>query len=84
VAEGRSVYVGNCTACHNPDPTLPGALGPALAGSPRALVEARVMRAEYPPGYKPKRDTKAMIAMPFLEKKIPALAAYLESVPPRS
>ena len=36
------------------------------------------MRAEYPPGYTPKRDTRVMVAMPFLEKQIPALAAYLE------
>lgn len=80
VREGREAYLGNCIACHNPDPKLDGALGPAIAGSPPALVEARVMRAEYPPGYKPKRDTRAMVAMPFLEKKIPAIAAYLDSL----
>ena len=84
VAEGRATYLGNCIACHNPDPTQDGALGPAIAGSSPALVEARVMRAEYPAGYTPKRETKAMIAMPFLEKKIPALAAYLQSIAPRS
>lgn len=84
VAEGRAAYLGNCIACHNPDPTQDGALGPALAGSSEDLVEARVMRAEYPPGYHPKRDTRSMVPMPFLEKKIPAIAAYLSSVEPRS
>ncbi len=84
VAEGRAAYLGNCIACHNPDPTQDGALGPALAGSSEDLVQARVMRAEYPPGYPPKRDTRSMIPMPFLEKKIPAIAAYLSSVGPRS
>lgn len=77
VAEGRDAYLGNCIACHNPDPKLDGALGPAVWGSSRELLEARVLRAEYPPGYTPKRQTAAMIPMPFLESKIPALAAYL-------
>jgi mono/diheme cytochrome c family protein len=80
VAEGRSAYLGNCIACHNPDPTQDGALGPAIAGASRPLLEARVLRGEYPEGYTPKRDTKNMIPMPFLEGKIPALAAYLASV----
>lgn len=80
VAEGRSAYLGNCIACHNPDPTQDGALGPAVAGASRPLLEARVLRGEYPEGYTPKRDTKNMIPMPFLEGKIPALAAYLASV----
>ncbi len=79
VAQGRGVYMGSCIACHNPDPKVDGALGPAVAGASEALIEARVMRAEYPAGYTPKRDTKQMIAMPFLKDKIPALAAYLAS-----
>ncbi len=31
----------------------------------------------YPEGYKPKRETKAMIPLPYLEKDLPALAVYL-------
>ncbi len=80
-AEGKQIYAANCTACHNFDPAQPGALGPQLAGSSEALLAAKVLRNEYPPGYTPKRETKAMIAMPQLEPKIPALAAYLASVP---
>lgn len=79
VADGRQAYLSNCIACHNPDPKLDGALGPAVAGSSRALLEARILRAEYPEGYKPKRETAAMIAMPFLERQIPAIAAYLDA-----
>jgi hypothetical protein len=36
-----------------------------------------VLRGEYPDGYTPRRDTAVMLAMPFLEKQIPAMAAYL-------
>jgi mono/diheme cytochrome c family protein len=81
VERGRRAYVANCIACHNADPAKEGTLGPAIAGSSKALVEARVMRAEYPPGYTPKRDSNLMPAQPFLKKDVPDLAAYLESIP---
>lgn len=75
---GRRVYQANCIACHNPDPTQPGAIGPALAGSSEALLRAKVLHNEYPPGYEPQRTSQAMIALPHLENDIPALAAYLD------
>lgn len=74
---GRQVYLSNCTACHSPNPQVDGPVGPAIAGSSRALIEARLMRAEYPAGYVPKRNTRAMPAMPHLKDDIEALAAYL-------
>lgn len=74
---GRATYLTSCTACHAPDPNVDGALGPAVAGSSRELLEARVLRAEYPPGYAPKRETRAMVALPHLAGEIDALAAYL-------
>ncbi len=80
---GRRAYVANCTACHAPDPSREGTLGPAIAGSSLALVEARVLRAEYPPGYTPKRDSNLMPAQPFLKREIPNLVAYLESIAPK-
>jgi mono/diheme cytochrome c family protein len=80
VERGRRLYVANCTACHNNDPALPGAIGPEVAGSSRELLEARILRAEYPPGYTPKRSSNAMAAMPFLEDGIDDLTAYLGSV----
>ena len=74
---GRQVYLSNCTICHNPDPTQPGSQGPAMAGSPRELVEARVVRAAYPPGYTPQRTTHVMPAQPMLASKVDDLTAFL-------
>lgn len=79
IARGKSVYNSNCIACHNADPAENGAIGPAIAGASMALLEAKVIHNTYPPGYKPKRDTNAMIALPYLAKDIPALHAYLDS-----
>lgn len=39
-----------------------------------------MLRNEYPPGYTPKRESRAMLAMPHLAGDIPALHAYLASV----
>lgn len=74
---GRAVYIANCVACHNNDPSKDGPIGPAIKGSPKELIEARVLRGSYPPNYKPKRPTKIMPQFPFLEPEIPYLAAYL-------
>ena len=74
---GKAVYQTNCIACHNVNPAVDGAVGPALAGSSLELLQAKVLRNEYPPGYTPKRDTGAMVPLPHLEKELPALAAYL-------
>jgi mono/diheme cytochrome c family protein len=74
---GKIVYTGVCIACHNPDPGLDGALGPAVAGASRELLLARVLHGTYPPGYTPKRPSQAMPAMPHLAEKIDDLAAFL-------
>lgn len=78
-ARGREVYLAHCTSCHHHDPRQPGVIGPAVAGSSRALIEARVLRAAYPEGYTPKRSTTAMVALPELAGEIDALAAWLAS-----
>ena len=75
---GRTVYAGQCTACHNFDPSQPGAVGPEIKGSSRELLEAKVLRGGYPPGHKPKRPTSVMPPQPQLAGDIPALAAYLK------
>jgi mono/diheme cytochrome c family protein len=77
VERGRQIYLANCITCHNPDPTKRGGSGPEIAGAPRELIEARVLRAGYPPGYTPKRTTKSMIALPHLAPVIDDLAAFL-------
>jgi mono/diheme cytochrome c family protein len=76
--KGKQIWLGQCVACHNPDPTKDGTLGPAVKGTSPALLEARVLRGEYPPGYKPKRPTKVMPPRPDLAPSIPDLAAYLQ------
>ncbi len=77
-SSGRQVFIANCASCHNTDPSLPGSLGPPIAGSPRALVEARVLHSSYPPGYTPKRTTHLMQPMPWLAPKIDDLTAFLD------
>jgi mono/diheme cytochrome c family protein len=74
---GRIVYMTNCVICHNANPNLPGTQGPPIAGSPRELVYDRVMFLKYPPGYKPKRITHAMRALPQLANRIDDLTAFL-------
>jgi mono/diheme cytochrome c family protein len=77
---GEVVYRTNCASCHNRNPNLPGAIGPAIAGASRALIEARVMHAAYPAGYHPQRKTHLMRPLPWLEPHIGDLTAYLDSV----
>ncbi len=84
---GRLVYRANCVACHNLDPSRVGVMGPPVQGASRELLEARVLRAEYPPGYTPSEETKLMQPLPYLAGEIDALAAYLgppagEATPP--
>ena len=76
---GKQVYMANCIACHNPDPTKDGAVGPAVAGSSLELLKARVLEGSYPPGYQPKRQSKAMSALPQLKDQIEALHAFLNT-----
>jgi mono/diheme cytochrome c family protein len=74
---GRQVYMSQCTQCHATDPAQAGAVGPAVRNASKALLEAKVVRGEYPPGYSPKRPTKVMPPMPALAPDIDALTAYL-------
>ncbi len=75
---GKQVYLAHCISCHNSDPSKDGSLGPAIKGSSRELLEARIVRGTYPPGYKPKRESAIMQPMPHLASAIPDLAAYLK------
>ena len=78
---GKAVYLANCIACHNNDPSRDGPIGPAVKGSSRELVEARVLRAAYPAGYTPKRKTAAMPPQPYLKSAVPDLVAFLGGKP---
>lgn len=75
--KGRSVYVSNCLACHNADPALDGAIGPAIKGASLALLEAKVLTGTYPAGHSPKRATTVMTKFPQLKEQLPAIHAYL-------
>jgi mono/diheme cytochrome c family protein len=80
IEHGHQVFLMNCASCHGSDPLHDGPVGPAIAGSATELIEARVLRAGYPAGYKPKRTSATMVALPHLQKEIPAIAAYLQSL----
>jgi mono/diheme cytochrome c family protein len=82
VARGRTVYLSVCTACHDADPARDGSLGPANAGASQELLEAKLLRGEYPPGYAPKRDSMVMPRFENLKDDIPALAAFLAAAQP--
>lgn len=81
VQRGEAVYRTNCISCHNRDPRRPGWMGPPIAGSSRALLEARLLHQSYPPGYFPKRATHRMRSMPWLATHLDDLAAYLAAAP---
>jgi mono/diheme cytochrome c family protein len=74
---GRQVYLNVCVACHNANPGQDGAIGPALTGTTRELLEYRVVRGAYPPGYHPKRDSHAMPAFPDLAGDVDDLYAFI-------
>jgi mono/diheme cytochrome c family protein len=74
---GRSIYLSRCLACHGQDPSKVGAVGPAIAGSSLELLEAKVLRNEYPQGYTPQRASRSMSPLPYLEKELPAIHAFI-------
>ena len=76
-SRGKQVYLAECIACHHNDPAKDGPLGPAVKGSSQELLEAKVVRGGYTPGYIPKRTSAVMPPIPKLAPKIPELAAFL-------
>lgn len=76
-ARGRQVYLAQCTACHAMDPAQAGPVGPPLKGVSRELLEVKVLRGGYPPGYTPKRPSAVMQPIPDLAPSIGDLAAFL-------
>jgi mono/diheme cytochrome c family protein len=82
--KGKRLYLSNCIQCHNKDPNLKGSLGPELVDAPLEIVYAKVMTGVYPAklpaGFVPKRSSKVMRKIPKLEKDIPAIHAWIQSV----
>lgn len=79
VAKGKTAYASKCAACHGADPKKGGTLGPAVFGSSKELLEAKLLKNEYPAGYKAKKDTKMMKAMPDQKDNIAAFVAFLNA-----
>jgi mono/diheme cytochrome c family protein len=79
VNRGKQAYLGTCIACHNMNPATDGAVGPAIKGASKELIAARILKAEYPPGYAPKRVTHLMPAQPQLANSVDDLAAFLNA-----
>ena len=79
VARGEKIYRNICVVCHNADPNQPGLVGPANASASRELLEAKLLRGEYPAGYTPKRSTAQMPRFEFLEPNLDDIAAFLAS-----
>ena len=77
VKQGKVVYMANCIACHNVETHKDGSLGPAIAGSSLELLQFRVLQAQYPEGYTPKRTTHLMVPLSHLKNDIQALHAFL-------
>ena len=77
VTRGRQTYNSQCTACHNANPSQPGAVGPEVKGATRDLIEAKLVHGKYPTGYAPKRSTALMPQQPQLAGSIDDLAAFL-------
>jgi mono/diheme cytochrome c family protein len=79
VTRGKKIYRNVCVVCHNADPNQVGTLGPAIASASRELLEARLLRGEYPTGYTPQRNTQQMPRFEFLEPNLDDIAAFLAS-----
>jgi len=79
VEQGRKLYATHCIACHNMNPKLDGAVGPATFAPSLELLQRRILHGDYPAGYTPKRATHIMPVLPFMKDDIPALHAYLNN-----
>ena len=76
-AKGKEIYLRICAHCHGKNPAWGNFKNPALTGSSRELLQARILRAAYPPGYKPKKPTKTMPPFPYLKPHIDDIYAFL-------
>ena len=84
IEKGKRLYLSNCIQCHNRDPNIKGSLGPEIVDAPYVVMYSKVMTGVYPEklpeGFVPKRKSKAMRKIPKLEKDIPAIYAWVQSV----
>ncbi|RHX82349.1 c-type cytochrome [Leptospira yasudae] len=79
LTQGKGLYVTNCSACHNQNPAVDGAVGPAVKGSNFELLKARIVSGTYPPGYTPKRTSQIMTRLPLNDDQIRSIEAFLNA-----
>src|SRR5687768_2988430 len=84
IEKGRRLYFSTCIQCHNKDPNVKGSMGPELVDSPLVIMQHKVKTGRYPEvlpaGYVPKRKTKLMRPLPRVEKDVPSIYAWIQSV----
>lgn len=84
IEKGRRLYLSHCIQCHNRDPNLKGSLGPEMVDAPLDVMTSKVMTGKYPeklpPGFRPKRSTRAMRPIPKLKEDIPSIHAWVQSM----
>ena len=82
--KGKRLYLSNCIQCHNKDPNLKGSIGPEMVDAPLSVMTSKIMTVAYPAvlpaGFVPKRKSKAMKKIMKLEKDIPAIFAFVQSL----
>ncbi|PJZ56354.1 c-type cytochrome [Leptospira barantonii] len=79
ISQGKGLYVTNCSACHNQNPAVDGAVGPAVKGSNFELLKARIVSGTYPAGYTPKRTSQIMTRLPLNDDQIRGIEAFLNA-----
>lgn len=84
INKGKRLYFSNCTSCHNKDPNIKGPIGPEMVDAPLEVMTSKVMTGQYPvklpAGFVPKRKTKLMRKLVHLQKDIPSIYAWVQSV----
>ena len=79
IEKGRMVYFANCVSCHNNNPKKPGSIGPEVYGVSIDVLTKKIVSGKYPENYRPKRTSKIMPSMPYLNKEISNLHAFINS-----
>lgn len=77
---GEIAFKATCAMCHGA--TGEGRFGPDIRGADLELLISKVIKGQYPKGYKPKRNTKAMPKFPHLYPKLPDIQEYLKAQKP--
>jgi mono/diheme cytochrome c family protein len=75
---GQEMYNNNCIQCHGQSGV--GLVGPRIKDSSLEVFKSKVLTGKYPPGYKPKRKTRAMPVFKKLhEKDVEKIYKFLQN-----